>query len=112
LLEGRRFSEKDFIDSFINGLKDEIKPFVITFKPHTLDAALEYALYMESTTETQFKRMKFSVRVLPTTQMMPKFPDKNFFNGFKGPLASLPQKGTSMDQRRALRLCFKCGNKY
>jgi Retrotransposon gag protein len=28
LLDGRRFSERDFIDTFMSGLKGEIKPFV------------------------------------------------------------------------------------
>jgi Ty3 transposon capsid-like protein len=37
LLEGRNFSERDFIDTFVSGLKGEIKPFVLAFKPTTVD---------------------------------------------------------------------------
>jgi hypothetical protein len=51
LLEGTRFSDKDFIDSFISGLKGEIKSFVLAFKHESLDAALEYALYIENATD-------------------------------------------------------------
>jgi len=58
LLENRNFSEADFVDAFIIGLKDEIKPFVRAFKPATLEDAYEYATYVESATDSQLKRFK------------------------------------------------------
>jgi Ty3 transposon capsid-like protein len=63
LLEGRQFSTKDFIDAFISGLKGEIKPFVMIFKPETLDNALDYALHMESATESQFRKLKNATKI-------------------------------------------------
>jgi hypothetical protein len=47
LLEGRHLSERDFIDAF-----------VMTFKSSTLDETLEYALYMETVTDSQYKNSK------------------------------------------------------
>jgi Reverse transcriptase (RNA-dependent DNA polymerase)/Retroviral aspartyl protease/Retrotransposon gag protein len=112
LLEGRRFTERDFIDSFISGLKGEVKPFVLAFKPVSVDAALEYAQYMESATETQLKRMKSTVRSFPTPQAVNRVSEKGHFSGHKGTPTTVNQRGTLMDQRRALGLCFKCGEKY
>jgi Reverse transcriptase (RNA-dependent DNA polymerase)/RNase H-like domain found in reverse transcriptase/Retroviral aspartyl protease/Retrotransposon gag protein len=112
LLKGRRFTERDFIDSFISGLKGEVKPFVLAFKPISVDAALEYTQYMESATETQLKRMKSTVKGFPTPQVVNKVPEKGHFSGHKGTHTTVNQRGTLMDQRRALGLCFKCRDKY
>jgi Ty3 transposon capsid-like protein len=44
LLENRLFTEVDFINAFIGGLKVDIKAFVKLFKPLSLDDTFEYAL--------------------------------------------------------------------
>jgi Ty3 transposon capsid-like protein len=44
LLENRLFTEVDFINAFIRGLKVDIKAFVKLFKPLSLDDTFEYAL--------------------------------------------------------------------
>jgi Ty3 transposon capsid-like protein len=58
ILKGKHFSEKDFVDVFISGLKCEIKPLVMAFKPIALDEAVEYAYYMESVMDSQFKKLR------------------------------------------------------
>jgi hypothetical protein len=94
LIEGRRFSERDFIDSFISGLKGEIKPFVLIFKPEMLDSALEHALYIESATDSQFKRLRSAIRFTPSNHSPSKFPDKGQPQGYKGTTGGVNQKDT------------------
>jgi Retroviral aspartyl protease len=109
LLEGRHFTETDFVDIFIGGLKGEIKPFLKIFKPNTLEEAFEYAVYMEQATESQLKRLQYSVK--PVQPPVPfKFSDKNPYVPPK--VATAPSKPTLIEQRRALGQCFKCGEKY
>jgi hypothetical protein len=67
LIEGRQFSERDFVDVFLSGLQEEIKPFAMTFKPNTLEATLEYALYMKSVIDYQFRKLKGTTRFTPNT---------------------------------------------
>jgi Ty3 transposon capsid-like protein len=101
LLEGRQFTDKDFIDVFISGLKGEIKPFVLAFDPQTLDAALNYALYMESATECQYKRLKQSTKFNPYNNIsMTK--TKSDTIPTKAQASSVIPKPSLIDQRRAL----------
>jgi hypothetical protein len=60
LMENRLFSELDFLDAFVGGLKPDIRAFVKTFKPHTLEDAFDYALNMDDALDSQLKRLKFS----------------------------------------------------
>jgi hypothetical protein len=62
LFEGRHLTEADFINIFVGGLKGKIKPFVKIFKSSTLEEAYEYALYMEQTTDSPFKKLKGATR--------------------------------------------------
>jgi Retrotransposon gag protein len=113
LLEGRNFSERDFMDSFISGLKGELKPMVMTFKPPSLVSAYEYALYMESAVEIQQKRWRTNNKVPLTTSVFPKaYNDKGPSAATKPNSGNATTKSTLIDQRRALGLCFKCGDKY
>jgi hypothetical protein len=103
LLEHRMLSEQDFIDAFIGGLMGEIKAFVKVFKPQSLEDAYEHALHLEGAVEYQFKRLRF---VAPTKTPPIASPQSK-------PSATPPlPKNALMEQRRALGLCFKCGEKY
>lgn len=74
LLENRHFSESDFVVSFINGLKEDVKPFVKPFKPLTLEDAYEYALHMENAIDCQFKKLKITVKSNVSSSLSaPKF---------------------------------------
>lgn len=46
-MEGRHFPESVYVEGFISGLKEDIKPFVIAFNPSTLIETYELALQME-----------------------------------------------------------------
>jgi Retrotransposon gag protein len=111
LLEGRQLTEKDFIDVFISGLKGEIKPFVLAFKHVSFEAALEYALYIESATDCQYKKIKVSNK-------LPSYPSISYSKIINDKLPVklvLPPtnpKHTLIEQRRALGKCFKCGERY
>jgi Retroviral aspartyl protease/Ty3 transposon capsid-like protein len=109
LLDGRRFSERDFIDTFVSGLKGEIKPCVQVFKPSTLEEALEYALQMEMTSDNQYKRIKNNTK--PMSTYNPSTNPKNISTTKTFPLPN-PNRNTLIEQRRALGQCFKCGDKY
>jgi hypothetical protein len=100
LLENRLFSETDFLDAFVRGLKLEIKSFVKVFKPQGLDDAYEHALHLEGAIEYQYKRLKSTSK--PFTLPPPSKPVVP---------ATVP-RNTHIEQRRALGLCFKCGEKY
>jgi len=98
LLEGRKFSEQDFIDTFLSSLKGEIKPFVQAFKPKSLAEALEYSLYMECAVDNQIGRLKSYTRHnnLPVNSMAkPTLTSKPI------PFPS-PTKNNLIEQRRAL----------
>jgi RNase H-like domain found in reverse transcriptase/Reverse transcriptase (RNA-dependent DNA polymerase)/Integrase zinc binding domain/Retroviral aspartyl protease/Integrase core domain/Retrotransposon gag protein/Chromo (CHRromatin Organisation MOdifier) domain len=111
LLEGRQLTEKDFIDVFVSGLKGEIKPFVLAFKPISLESALEYALYIESATDYQYKRLKASNKLpsYPSTTYPKNTSEKT---PIKPVLPPVNPKNTLIEQRRALGQCFKCGERY
>jgi Retrotransposon gag protein len=112
LLEGCQFSKRDFIDAFISGLSSEIKPLVMAFKPKSLETTMEYATYVKSAVEQQYKKWKGTNRFVPHSMVSPKYPDKTSTTHSKGVPFSGPAKRSLMDQRRALGLCFRCGEKY
>lgn len=47
LLEDRYFPESVYLEEYISGLKEEIKPFVLAFNPSTLSEAFELSQHME-----------------------------------------------------------------
>jgi hypothetical protein len=66
------FSEGDFIDVFVGGLKGGVKAFVKAFKPLALDAAFELAQLMEGAMESQYRKLKsFSKGPVPTLPIKP-----------------------------------------
>jgi Retroviral aspartyl protease len=94
----------------VNGLKGEVKPFIMAFKPETLDVALEYGLYMESATESQYRRLKPTLKLNNSysNTFAKNYVDKGSVVPVK-PAASAPlPKPSLIDQRRALGQCFKC----
>lgn len=114
LLVHRQFSELDFVDAFISGLNGEIKPFVKAFKPITLEEAFEYALHMESATDNQYKRFKGITKVssIQSSTSVQNNRDKAPMSGQRVNSGNFHTRNALVDQRRALGLCFKCGEKY
>jgi Ty3 transposon capsid-like protein len=101
LLENRLFTEVDFMDAFVGGLKPEIKSFVKVFHPYTLDAAYDYVSQMEIAVDTQFRRFQTIPKPIPVSvpHKVTTTPSPNRNNAL-------------IEQRRALGQCFKCGDKY
>jgi hypothetical protein len=62
LLEDRHFPESFYVEAFISGWKDEIKPFVIAFNPITLADAFDVSLQMEAAYESQYRKMKGPIK--------------------------------------------------
>jgi hypothetical protein len=85
---------------------------VMAFKPSTLEEALEYALHMESATDTQFKRLKSQSKFAPSSSFVPKNPERSNPLPSRAPITRSNQKNNLIDQRRVLGLCFKCGERY
>jgi Retrotransposon gag protein len=100
LLKNRLFTEIDFMDAFVGGLKPEIKAFVKAFQPQTLDATFTYACHMECAIDTQLRRLKAMSK-----PVLPNIPSKT------APIQT-NTRNALMEQRRALGQCFKCGDKY
>jgi hypothetical protein len=100
LVENQFFSEADFLDAFVGELKLELRAFVKVFKPQILEDVFEYALQMDTTLDSQFKKLRFSPRV----------PAAPFIN--KLVPSPINSKNVLLDQKRLLGLCFKCDEKY
>jgi Retroviral aspartyl protease len=99
-LKNRLFSENDFIDAFIGELKPGLRAFVKAFKPTILEDAYDHACNLEGAVEIQNRKFKFTHKTTPTIPASkPYVPPSS-------------SKGTLIEQRRALGLCFKCGDKY
>jgi hypothetical protein len=111
LLEGRQLTENDLIDIFISGLKGEIKSFVLAFNPVSLEATLEYAVYIESATDCQYKKLKANNK-LPSYPSTPYPRNNSEKTPMKPALLIVNPKNTIIEQRRALGQCFKCGEMY
>jgi Retrotransposon gag protein len=90
LIENKLFSEHDFIDTFVGGLKPDIRAFVKAFHPTLLEAAYDYALNMEGAVDSQFRRIKNFTRT-PTVP-----------TPIKPPPMVQPVRNALIDQRRAL----------
>jgi hypothetical protein len=101
LLENRMFTEVDFMDAFIGGLKGKLRSFMKIFRPQSLDDTYDYALQMESALDSQFKRLRIQVKPAPP------------LNSASKPISNaITIKSALLDQIRLLGLCFKCGEKY
>lgn len=57
LLESRHLPESFFVEAYLSGLREEIKPGL-----SNLTTSFELSLYMESASENQIKRFKVPVR--------------------------------------------------
>ncbi|KAJ4807007.1 polyprotein [Rhynchospora pubera] len=114
----RPYIPNDFyLAAFIEGLKDELRAMVTLLKPQSLNEAYQLATQYESVQESQSKRLRLPNR--PTYQVtFPRtrtdnekqlvLPDKNQ----KPWQATSSPRDMSYEQRKALNLCHKCGDKW
>lgn len=109
------------VSSFISGLNEELRPVVTIKEPTTINRAAEKAKLQELALEAIFKKQRMVTRGLNTSN-----PQVGSGGGFKA-TSSVPQKGhmmpkttqnpahvksLSLEQKRLLGLCFRCGEKY
>lgn len=115
LLKGKALQNSFLIETFLSGLKKDIKLMVMAFKPNKLADAYEVAYFMESVSEGQMKRLKASYRNTSTTMALPvvkSSQERLKLLGSRPVAVIVNARNTLMDQRRALGLCFKYGEKY
>jgi hypothetical protein len=109
VLEGRHFSNLDYIDAFVGGMKGEIKSFVKLFKLSTIEEAFGNALHVEEVIECQSKKLKLPSKIPQSTPTpSSKFLERHSSLAFK----QSPVNKSLIEQRRALGQCFKYGDKY
>ncbi|XP_078180776.1 uncharacterized protein LOC144574637 [Carex rostrata] len=117
-------SEDFFVEGFISGLKDELRHTIEMFNPSTVNDAIRFArkieLSIDSTikrvitvvkplqyqhrntyplTDNRWKEKRLVIRRLNATLEVPRIMNK-------------PSNTLSLDQKRLLGLCFKCGEKW
>jgi Retroviral aspartyl protease/Ty3 transposon capsid-like protein len=118
-ITARQFSDEEYyLLGFLSGLKDEIADAVILYNPTTLKQAYKLARQIEKALDSQSRMIKpaaksFSSTVLPSRSFLPKndkpLPVTN--DVIKTP-SPAPNNSLSLDQKRTLGLCFRCGDKY
>ena len=105
------------MSGFISDLKDELKSMVKMTMPTTVREAAEKARLQELTLEAIFKKNKSMAK---SSTMGGPFSGVNLkamvpvvtTGGQKGGFNAGPNRSTTLDQRRMLGLCFRCGEKY
>ncbi|XP_052201138.1 uncharacterized protein LOC127807380 [Diospyros lotus] len=114
-------SETYFVSSFISGLKDDMRSVVKMLAPATVKQAAEKARLQELTWEAVFKKGRTWNHVGAQQGRGISFPSGEYskstmgVSGQGGPRTSnnsRSNKNSTMEQRRQLGLCFKCGEKY
>ncbi|XP_078166791.1 uncharacterized protein LOC144561645 isoform X2 [Carex rostrata] len=113
-IEAPYLPEDHFTNAFISGLNEDIKHLVLAMKPINLLDAFEQARHMEIALNYQAKKNKAGFKVnqsVPQNQMKLVTDKPRVFDD--KPVNAVPtQKNALIEQRRALGLCFKCGDKY
>jgi hypothetical protein len=79
---------------------------MLAFKHDSLDSALEYAFYMESAMESQFRKIKCYVRLSTTPLILPRIFEKNGTSNLKTQLSGTVTRHALLDQRKGLGLCL------
>ena len=115
-------NEKYFVSSFINGLNDDLRSMVKMIRPRSVHEATKDVLLQELMVEALMKKQRGQMRGV-NPGMAPLGGTIQNKENFKGgtrvrymansvPNPSLPQRNKLIEQRRAVGLCFKCGDKY
>jgi hypothetical protein len=114
----RYTDEEYYLLGFLNGLKDEIAYFVILYKPTNLKEAYKLARQVERSLESHNRMLRPVVK--------PYFQNSSHFKTIKSredqsvPVPTALNRSTdptnpkplTLDQKKAMGLCFKCGDKF
>jgi Retroviral aspartyl protease len=100
-------------------LRDEIADTVILYNPTTLKQAYKLAKQIEKSLESHTKLFKSAVKPnyqLPTAPLRIPKTNTDKSNSLPSDLITSSEQSTSkpltIDQKRTLGLCFKCGDKF
>jgi len=108
-------TDQYFVSSFISGLKDELRSMVKMMMLMTIRQVAEKARLQKLTLEAIFKKNRVAMRPLPSQNCPIWGSNRPLLLGGPsgGPKVSpLPSCATTMEQRRLMGLCLKCGEKY
>jgi Retroviral aspartyl protease len=110
--------EEYYLLGFLSGLKDEISDVVLLYNPTSLKQAYKLARHVECSLDSHNKMLKPLVRHYPqqssfSKNFKPK-EDKSASISFDSPNTNdhSSTKALTLDQKRALGLCFRCGDKF
>lgn len=102
-------SEEFYVEGFISGLRDEIRHTIEMFNPLTVNEAVKYAKQIELFLDSALRKPSYA-------QKPPQLGGGN--EGIwreKAPLmlkSSPVNAGLTLDQKRAMGLCFRCNEKW
>jgi Retroviral aspartyl protease len=103
----KNYSEDDFyLLRFLSGLKSEIADAIELHTPQTLKQAFQLARQIERSFASQYKRHNTNYKQ-PQPSIIGTQPSVS--NNSTQPSVSTP---LSLDHKKALRLCFKCNEKF
>ncbi|XP_020082221.1 uncharacterized protein LOC109705849 [Ananas comosus] len=112
-----QLTEEYLIACYINGLKEELIPFLDIAHPNTLEEAYEQATLHERALSAMSRKWRGNYK--PITQQ-PQLTNTKTATGGTGVVTQPKGSGNQypssnrqlIEQRRAAGLCFKCGEKY
>ncbi len=114
--------EHYFISCYINGLKEDLVPFMDMGHPNTLEEAYEQAKLNERALSVISRKYKSSPRTFGGSYQPNTFFKPQVLTTQKGPITNtnpsklggnpLPYNRSLLEQRRAAGQCFKCGDRY
>ncbi|XP_078173151.1 uncharacterized protein LOC144567004 [Carex rostrata] len=107
-------NEEFYVEGFISGLRDEIRHNIEMFNLVTVNEAIKCAKQIELFLDSALKRPTYTVK--PSYNPNPKLPQIGDGRWKEKPplmIKAAPNHNTmSVDQKRALGLCFKCNEKW
>jgi Aspartyl protease len=114
-VSANKLSEEEFyLLGFLGGLKEEIADAIILHNPTTLKSAYKLARQIEKSLDSQQKLFKPLTRTMNSAQpysqtRIYKPKDDNYSSK---PTDTMAPKPLSIEQKKTLGLCFRCGERY
>jgi Ty3 transposon capsid-like protein len=114
-VSANKFSEEEFyLLGFLGGLKQEITDAIILHNPTTLKNAYKLARQIEKSLDSQQKLFKPLTRTMnsaqPYSQTRTYKPKDDTYSS--KPTDTMAPKPLSIEQKKTLGLCFRCGERY
>jgi Ty3 transposon capsid-like protein len=116
-VSARQYSDEEFyVLGFLSGLKDEIANTVLLYNPVTLKHAYKLARQIEKSLSSQTRMLKLSYKQFSSSSFtsLPFKSEKLDITSSDSskPLSVPNTKSLTLDQKKSLGLCFRCGDKF